>query len=66
MGVKMTLSEQKPILHTGYNPCDSIHRERDIMVSDISGNKISYYLSAGYSERTRCLLPMHLSIEKKE
>ena len=59
-GVKMILPDQKPILYTR---CESIHRERDMVVSDITGNKISCYLSAGYSERAQSFLPVHPSVE---
>jgi hypothetical protein len=59
----MILPEQKPILQRGCNPPESIHRERDMVVSDIAGNKISCYLSAGYSERAQSFLPVHPTVE---
>jgi hypothetical protein len=62
-GVTMILPDQKQILHTGCNSCESIHSERDMVVSDVTGNKISCYLSAGYSERTQSFLPVHPEVE---
>ena len=57
----MILPEQKPILQR--DPLESIHSEGDMMISDIAGDKISCYLSAGYSERAQSFLPFHPTVE---
>ena len=62
-GVYMIFPEQEPILQRGCTPRESMHSERDMVISDIAGNKISCYLSAGYSERAQSFLPVHPSVE---
>jgi 5-formyltetrahydrofolate cyclo-ligase len=55
----MIIADQKLTPHNRHKRSSNIHTDTDNVVADINENKVSCYLSAGYSAPVLSIFPMH-------
>ena len=55
----MVIPEKEPQSPCAHSTRRGIRHDTETLISDITRNKISCYLSAGYSTRVQSTLPMH-------